>query len=41
MIVNPQQSLRGIIRSTGDVITLNSPPIIEVEQIYTGQLIFY
>lgn len=39
-IVNPQQSLRGEIRSTGDVISLNKPPIVEVETFYTGQLIF-
>ena len=41
MVVNPQQSLRGILRGTGNVITLNRPPIIEIEQVYTGQLIFY
>ena len=40
MIVNPQQSLKGIIRGTGDVISVNRPPIVEVEQFYTGQLIF-
>lgn len=39
-IVNPQQSLRGEIRSTGNVISLNKPPIVEVEVFYTGQLIF-
>ena len=40
MIVNPQQSLKGEIRGTGDVILLNRPPIVEVEQFYTGKLIF-
>jgi hypothetical protein len=40
MIINAQQSLIGEIRSTGDVILVNTPPIIEVEQFYTGQLIF-
>jgi hypothetical protein len=40
MIVNPQQTLTGEIRSTGDVILVNTPPIIEVEEFYTGQLIF-
>ncbi len=40
MIVNPQQSLKGEIRGTGDVISLNRPPIVEVEQFYTGKLIF-
>ena len=40
MIVNPQLSLKGEIRGTGDVRSLNRPPIVEVEQFYTGQLIF-
>jgi hypothetical protein len=40
MIVNPQQSLKGEIRGTGDVISLNHPPIVEVEEYYTGKLIF-
>ena len=40
MIVNPIQSLTGIIRGTGDVIAVNQPPMVDVEQIYIGQLIF-
>ena len=40
MIVNPQASLRGEIRSTGDVISLNRPPVVEVEEFYTGKLVF-
>ena len=40
MIVNPQQSLKGEIRGTGDVISFKRPPIVEVEQFYTGKLIF-
>lgn len=40
MIVNPQQSLTGELRSTGDLISVNHPPIVDVEQFYTGQLIF-
>lgn len=40
MILNPQLSLTGEIRSTGDVISLNEPAIVEVEEFYTGQLIF-
>jgi len=39
MIVNPQQSLEGELRSTGDLISVNHPPIVDVEQFYTGQLI--
>lgn len=40
MILNPQLSLTGEIRSTGDVISLNQPAIVEVEEFYTGRLIF-
>ncbi len=40
MMVNPQQSLKGELRSTGDLISVNQPPIVEVQQFYTGQLIF-
>lgn len=40
MIINPQQSLTGEIRSTGDVISLNQPSTLDVEEFYTGQLIF-
>ncbi len=40
MIVNPQQSIVGEIRSVGDVISLNEPPVVEVEEFYTGRLIF-
>ena len=40
MIVNPQISLTGELRGTGNLISLNSPPTVEVDQLYTGQLIF-
>ena len=40
MIINAQVSLSGEIRSTGDVILVNTPPVVTVEQFYTGQLIF-
>lgn len=40
MILNPQQSLTGEIRSTGNVISVNQPPIVDVEEFYTGSLIF-
>lgn len=40
MIINPQQSLTGEIRSTGDVISINRPPVVDVEEFYTGQLLF-
>lgn len=40
MFVNPQESLRGTIRGTGDVISSNEPATVEVEEIYKGRLIF-
>jgi len=40
MIVNPQQSIVGEIRSVGDVIAVHQPPVVEVVEFYTGRLIF-
>ncbi|WP_156879203.1 head GIN domain-containing protein [Salinimicrobium xinjiangense] len=40
LFVNPQQVLKGEIRSTGDVISVNRPPVVEVETFYSGKLIF-
>lgn len=40
MIVNPQLELTGQLRGTGDLISVNEPPLVEVEQLYTGRLIF-
>jgi len=40
VIVNPIQSLRGKVLSTGDLISVNRPPIVEMEETYTGRLIF-
>jgi hypothetical protein len=40
MIVNPQLSLTGILRGTGNLISVNEPPMVDVERIYTGQLFF-
>ena len=38
--INPQQSISGVIRGTGDVISYNQPPTVDVEELYTGKLIF-
>jgi len=38
--INPQDALRGVIRGTGDVVSFNRPPTVEVEEIYRGRLIF-
>jgi hypothetical protein len=40
IIVNPLNKIVGKIWGTGDVIAVNEPPIVEVEQVFTGQLIF-
>lgn len=40
MIVFPVNSIVGGIVGTGDVIAKNTPPIIDVEESFTGQLIF-
>lgn len=39
MIINPQASLNGEIRSTGNVIVVNEPPVVNVQTYYTGRLI--
>lgn len=40
MEVNPQQSLAGEIRGIGDVISTQTPVVVDIEQFYTGQLLF-
>lgn len=40
MIVNPQQSITGSILSTGNVISVNQPPTVNVEEVFNGRLIF-
>ncbi|WP_339624915.1 head GIN domain-containing protein [uncultured Winogradskyella sp.] len=40
MVVNPVQSLAGELRGTGNLIAVNEPPVVSVERIYIGQLIF-
>lgn len=40
MIVNPLLEITGEIRGTGDVISLNRPSIVEVEEFSLGRLIF-
>ncbi|PWL37869.1 DUF2807 domain-containing protein [Flagellimonas aquimarina] len=40
VFVNPQQRISGVIRGTGDVISTNRPPEVEVEELFNGQLIF-
>tara|TARA_R100000935_G_C2842013_1_gene171881 strand:+ start:22672 stop:23484 length:813 start_codon:yes stop_codon:yes gene_type:complete len=40
MRLNPQESLKGTLRGTGDVVSFNRPAVVEVEQLYKGELIF-
>lgn len=40
MIVKPIQSITGIMLSTGDIILKNNPPVVNVQQLYQGQLIY-
>ncbi len=40
MVVNPQVSLTGELRGVGNLISVNQPPVVDVDRIYTGQLIF-
>jgi len=40
MLINPQLSLTGVILSTGNVIASNQPPNVDVEETFTGRLIF-
>lgn len=40
MIVNPQESIKGKIMATGDIISVNEPLIVDVKEFFTGRLIF-
>ncbi len=40
IVINPLQQITGEIRGVGDVIAVNRPPLIDVQEFYTGRLIF-
>ena len=40
MIVHPLNSIRGEIRGLGDIIAVNEPPFVDVQEFFTGRLIF-
>lgn len=40
IFINPQLSISGTIRGTGDVISSNRPDTVNVEELYKGQLFF-
>lgn len=39
MIVNPQQEITGTLYSTGNLILKNEPQVIDIEELYTGNVI--
>lgn len=41
ILVNPIESISGTIYSVGDVVSYNHPPLIEVDELYLGKLIFH
>ena len=38
--INPQESLTGVIRGTGDVVSFNRPTFVDIEELFRGRLIF-
>lgn len=40
ILVNPQESLIGVLRGTGDLQSFNRPATVDVEELYNGRLIF-
>jgi hypothetical protein len=40
MIVKPIQGVTGILNSTGNLILKNVPPIVEIEELYQGRVIY-
>ncbi len=38
--IRPQESLTGVIRGTGDVVSFTRPATVAVEELFTGSLIF-
>lgn len=40
IIINPQQELTGRLVSTGNVIAKTFPPVVDVEVLFSGQLLF-
>jgi len=40
IIVYPTESVSGVIRSTGNLVLKNLPPVVDVEQLYTGHIVY-
>lgn len=41
IIVNPISKISGTIYSTGNIVLKNTPPIIEITQLYQGHLVYH
>ena len=41
IIVNPQQQVTGTIASTGNLVLVNQPPVMQVGQLYTGGVVYW
>ncbi|MGL2964996.1 GIN domain-containing protein [Flavobacterium sp. XGLA_31] len=40
MIVHPVQSITGVMNSTGNLILTNVPPVVDVQELYTGHVVY-
>jgi len=40
ILVNPEQLIKGDIRGVGDVISFRRPPLIQINELFKGKLIF-
>ena len=40
IIINPQEEVTGTIYSTGNLVLKNHPPVVEVEQLYSGHIVY-
>lgn len=40
IIITPLQSITGELRSTGNLILKNTPPVVDVEELFTGRVIY-
>lgn len=40
MTLNPIESIRGVMNSTGDIILKNIPHVVDVQQLFSGHLVY-
>jgi hypothetical protein len=40
MYVTPVQSIEGVLNSTGDLILTTTPPIVNVQELYQGRVVY-